>query len=182
MIADVITSGGTVALIGAGGIVVGAAVGAFASWVTAVVISTRAAEEARDERRRGAYGAFLRALDELLSLYLTSEDFGQQLKDDPDLAPLARQALSSIAHTSVAVLLAGSAQAGVAAKGIEDARWGLFRMLKNPDDPEGHSSQWLQQIADLQKSFGDLAKKELDGPQPRRWILKTHLSPAAEDH
>jgi hypothetical protein len=170
MIADMTTSVATVAWIGTGGVVVGAVVSALASWLTAVVISTRAAGEARSERRRGAYGAFLGSLDEILSLYLTPEDFGRQLKEDPDFAPLARKALSSISRTSVGVVLTGSEEARTAVKGIENARWGLYAILKKPDDLAGLSSL-LQQIAELQVSFGDLAKEELAGP-PRRRILR----------
>jgi hypothetical protein len=177
MIADMTTSVATVAWIGAGGVIIGAVVGALASWVTAVVTSRRAAGEARDARRREAYGAFLGSLDEILSLYLTPEDFGRQLKEDPDFAPLARKALSSISRTSVGVILSGSEEARTAVKGIEDARWGLYAILKKPDDLAGLSSL-LQQIAELQVSFGDLAKEELVGP-PRRGILRKHRPSAA---
>jgi hypothetical protein len=180
MMAVMTASAGTVAWIGAGGVIIGAAVGAFSGWITAAVTSRRAAGEARGERRREAYAAFLGALDEILSLYLKAEDFGQQLRNDPDFAPLARQALSSIAHTSVAVLLAGSDAAREKVKGIEDARWALYRLLKTPDDLEGLGLR-LQQIADLQKVFGDLATDELRGPQPWRAILTKRRSPAAEN-
>jgi hypothetical protein len=180
MMAVMTASVGTVAWIGAGGVIVGAAVGAFSGWLTAAVTGRRAAREARDERRREAYAAFLGALDEILSLYLKAKDFSEQLKDDPGFAPLARQALSSIAHTSVSVLLAGSEDARAAVHGIEDARWALYGLLKTPDDLEGLSAR-LQQIAVLQKTFGDLAADELRGPQPWRDILKKRRSPAAEN-
>jgi hypothetical protein len=62
-------------------------------------------------------------------------------------------------------------KARTAVKGIENARWGLYAILKKPDDLAGLSSL-LQQIAELQVSFGDLAKEELAGPPPRRRILR----------
>jgi hypothetical protein len=166
MIARMTTSASTVAWIGAGGVIVGAAVGAFASWITAVVTSRHAATEARDDRRRAAYSAFLGALDEILALYLGPGDFGERLDTDPTLARDVRQALSSIAHTTVAVLLSGSPEAREAVQDIDHARWGVFAALIDPAQ-RGNLHPWVQQFINVKTKITDLGREELSGPQPR---------------
>ena len=124
---------------------------------------------ARDDRRRAAYSAFLGALDEILALYLRylgPSDFGQQLDTDPALAQSFRQALSSIAHTGVAVLLAGSPEARNAVQGIDHARWEVFvAALIDPAQREKLPSL-MAQFIDVKTQITDLGRKELAGPQP----------------
>jgi hypothetical protein len=168
MIAGMTTTASTVAWIGAGGVIVGAAVGAFASWITAAVTSQHAAVEARDDRRRAAYSAFLGALDEILALYFRypgPDHFLQQLDTDPELAQSVRQALSSIAHASVAVLLAGSPEARNAVQGIDQARWGFAAAFIDPAQRKKLSSL-ITQFIDVKTEITDLSRKELAGPQP----------------
>jgi len=171
------TSASTVAWIGAGGVIVGAAVGAFASWITAVMISRHAAREARDDRRRAAYSAFLGALDEILALYLRPGDFGQQLDTDPALAQSVRQALSSIAHTSVAVLLAGSPKARNAVQGIDHARWEIAAALIT-SDPTYRERLFplMQQFVGVKTEITDLGREELGGPHPL-WKIRRRRGP-----
>ena len=128
-----------------------------------MVTSRHAAAEARDDRRRAAYSAFLGALDEILALFFRSSDFGQQVHTDPALAQGLRQALSSIAHASVAVLLAGSPEARNAVQGIDKARWGAAEALINPAE-RGKLYSSMSQFGELRIKITDLARKELDGP------------------
>jgi hypothetical protein len=175
MIAGMTTSASTVAWIGAGGVIVGAAVSAFASWITTVVTSRHTATEARDDRRRAAYSAFLGALDEILALCLGPGDFGQQLDTDPVLAQGVRQALSSIAHTSVAVLLSGSPEAREAVQGIDHARWGVVAALIDPAQ-RGKLYPLMQQFVDVKTEITDLGREELAGPQPW-WKIRGRRGP-----
>jgi hypothetical protein len=164
MISGMTTSASTVAWIGAGGVILGAVVGALASWVTAVVTSQRAAREARDDRRRIAYSAFISALDEILALYLRPGDFGQQLANNPAFAEGIRQALSSIGHTSVAVLLAGSPRARSAVEGIDSARWAVVAALTSPATAQVYP--FMQQFVTVKKEITDIGREDLTEPRP----------------
>jgi hypothetical protein len=165
MMGHMTTSDSTVAWIGAGGVIIGAAVGAIASWITAAVTSRHAAMNARDDRRRAAYLAFLGALDEILALFLTAGNFEQELDANPAFADSVRQASSSIASTSVAVLLAGSQRARNVVKGIENARWGVLGALIDPTRRE-NLGQFMQQFANVQAEIANIADEELNEPQP----------------
>jgi hypothetical protein len=95
MIVDMATDTSMAAWIGAGGVVIGAAVGALSGWASAAISSSRARRDARDDRRLAAYAAFLGALDEILGTYTLSswEEFAAGLDLDPEFRESFSQAL-----------------------------------------------------------------------------------------
>jgi hypothetical protein len=158
-------SGNTVAWIGAGGIIIGAAVGAISGWASAAIASSRARRDAQDDRRRAAYAAFLGALDGILSLTLTEPtETDYRLDHDPEYRKSVSHALESINRTCVDVTLVGSEKARTKVTGIEDVRWGAVGGLDPKHRLKLH--QAIKKFAHVSTNFTDLARNELAGRAP----------------
>src|SRR5690349_1366897 len=172
MIVDMLNEASTVAWIGAGGVVIGAAVGALSGWASAAIGSSRARRDARNDRRRAAYAAFLGALDEILGIYSLSsswQEFATRLDIDPEFRESFSQALGPVNRTCVDVILVGSPRAYKAVEGIEGARWRAVNGLK---DLQGHDlPNAMRVFTSVRANFTTLARKELAGqPDLRREV------------
>jgi hypothetical protein len=168
MILSMAADTSTVAWIGAGGVIVGAAVGAVSGWASAAIGSSQARRDARDDRRRAAYAAFLGALDEILGIYtlLPWDKFEARLDNDPEFHRSFSEALGSVNRTCAGVILVGSREAHKEVEGIEGARWRAVNGLwdrQGDDLPDA-----MRVFADVSANFVDLARKELAG-QPALW-------------
>jgi hypothetical protein len=183
MIVDMAADTSTVAWIGAGGVVIGAAIGALSGWASAAISSSHARRDARDNRRRAAYATFLGALDEILRIYTISSDWTQfvaRLNRDPEFRDSFSQALASVNRTCVDVILAGSPRAYREVKGIEDARWKAVNGLQDLQGDDLPNA--MQVFAKVQAEFTDLARKELAGQSALMHRLLPSGQRAGEDH
>jgi hypothetical protein len=127
----------TVAWIGAGGVVIGAIVGALSGWASAVIASKHTRSDARTDRRRDAYAAFIGAVDQILSLLLAPDPVydapADRLEHDPAFAESLSQTLGSIDHAYVSVAMVGSKAAQKALEEVQGTRWRFLGALRDPE-------------------------------------------------
>lgn len=126
-----------VALIGAGGVVLGALVSGISGLWTARLTAKFSDRHTRAQQQRQAYGEFIVALDELdrpwTDSATTEADEAARL-----LGPQTAQAAAAIQHAYVAVLLTGSEQGREAADTARKVAWAVYnRLYPSPGDPRG---------------------------------------------
>jgi len=128
------TSELTLALIGTGGVVIGALVGGFSSWSTAAIISGRAQKDAQRTLRREGYASFIVSIDRLERFWRA-----QASSDNMEAAqvePLLDQMVTEIQKAYVIVLLAGSKTARDAAQAAWHAAWATYDFSDAPEAPD----------------------------------------------
>jgi hypothetical protein len=148
------------ALIGAGGALLGGVVGGWSVvWTTAA--GTR---QARDERRRQAYAAFIVAMNQLHRLWAApaAMSAAQAVKL---LGPPTAQADEAIQQAYVTVLLAGPEGARVAADTARKAARDIYECLY-PQPGKGlgsaPSEEQIKNFTDARHEFVKLAPRDVD--------------------
>ena len=136
-----------VALIGAGGVVVGAAVGALSGWASAAVASRSSRRGDCASRRRTAYAAFIGAAEELIRLLGASDTMKERPAPESLFGVNLGQAVGSVDRMYVAVLLDGSQEAKTAAKEVRQKSWDLYLWLRGPVEPGVNSLDRLASLA-----------------------------------
>ena len=160
MIADMAASTATVAWIGAGGVIIGAAVGALSGWASAVISSSKTRKDAVAGRRRSAYADYIEALDGFLRLLLAPgalENRGAM----PEFEHAFDLAVRSVDRSCVAVLLAGSKEAREAAEEMRDSRWALSEVLLVKPGDAAAVALLANGLARMSDDFTELARTEL---------------------
>lgn len=121
----IVPSGDIGSLITAAAAIAGAGVGWLASWTA----GRRSRAEARDDRRRGAYGAFIGAAEEILHLLTYSGTMKTAPTPDSLFGENLAQAVGSVDRAYVGVLLAGPEAAWTVADEVRQGCWALLTYL-----------------------------------------------------
>jgi hypothetical protein len=125
----------TLALIGAGGVVLGALVGGISGWGTAMITGHRARKDAQEMRRREAYTIFLAAIDRLDRFRLTQRNFNN-VDTIEALSSLVNEILEAIHLSYAAIHLAGSKKAQDSAEEVIKSVWIIHDILLIPVDAD----------------------------------------------
>jgi hypothetical protein len=105
--------------------VVGSLVGGGISWLANWTTTRRTSKEARDERRRTAYAAFLAAAEELGRL-MTTARVGAGFISGPSLQKDLAAMIGPIDRTQVAIALVGPQTVQQAADDVRRKAWELL--------------------------------------------------------
>jgi hypothetical protein len=153
------------ALITGGAAVVGALVGGGISWLANWTTTRRSSEEARDERRRTAYVAFLAGAEELNRLVTTAQPGIFTLSGSGlDFREELTATLGPIDRAYVAVSLVGPKTADQTAEKVRSQAWVTVDLLRKSKlgDPVGRQLGEIESYQGLCDEFADLARKILD--------------------
>jgi hypothetical protein len=163
------------ALIGTGGVVLGALVSGIpgvwvAQWTTSI-----ADRHAQDQRRRQAYDTFIIALDNLETLFWKGPAPLDETAAAKLIGPQTGPAVAAIQQAYVAVLLTGSEPAREAADMARRAAWAIDDHL-NPQAGKARGGialeTLMQKFTSQRKTFITQAQKDLglDRVPRARWV------------
>lgn len=150
----------TIALIGVGGVVAGAAVGAFSGWWTARLTSQQAVKVARSERRREAYETFFSCAAALERAFTPSG----RVRNDERLAAVveAPQSIKALHDSGTAVRIVGTSEAVSAGNAIYDQAWEMYAAsLQDPQPTDEQMVPLLNRYGQLMETFLKVVRREL---------------------
>jgi hypothetical protein len=118
-----------------GGVVVGAITGGLIGALSSRTAIRASRKDARDNRRRDAYTAFIGAQEELTRAVFDWETADPPPESDSLWGPAIAQAVGSVDRALVAVLLAGPSEAQERARGVRDRASDIYRAIYRPAEP-----------------------------------------------
>jgi hypothetical protein len=118
-----------------GGVVVGAVTGGLICALSSRAALRSSRKDARDNRRRDAYTAFIGAQEELTRVVFDRETAGPPPESDSVWGPAIAQAVGSVDRALVAVLLAGPSEAQERARDVRDRASDIYRAIYRPAEP-----------------------------------------------
>jgi hypothetical protein len=151
----------TIALIGAAGVVAGAAVGAFSGWWTARLTSQQAEKVARSQRRREAYERFFSCAAALERAFTPSG----RVRNDERLAAVVEatpQSIKALHDSGTAVRIVGTSEAVSAGNAIYDQAWEMYKAsLQDPQATDEQMVPLLNRYGQLIETFLKVMRREL---------------------
>lgn len=92
-------------------------------------------KDARDDRRRAAYAAFIATQEELRRVILAWKTADPPAAADSQFGPAVAQAVGSVDRAFVAVTLAGPEKAQDHADDVRGKAWGVYNVIYRPESP-----------------------------------------------
>src|SRR5215831_6610982 len=123
------------ALITGGAVVVGALAGGTISGLSTWASSRQSRKDARDDRRRTAYAAFIGAQEELRRVVLAWQIADLPPAPDSTFGRAIAKAVGSVDRAFVAVTLAGPQKAQDDADDVRGKAWGVYNVIYRPESP-----------------------------------------------
>ncbi len=111
------------------GVIVGGAITSLSSWTT----SRRQREDARNERRRGAYAAFIGTAEELTRLLIAHDTMENPPAPDSRFGDNLARAVGAIDRAYVGVLLVGPEKGRTGADELRQKAWQVLGWARRPE-------------------------------------------------
>jgi len=121
------------ALITGGAVLVGALAGGTISGLSTWASSRQSRKDARDDRRRTAYAAFIGAQEELRRVVLAWQTADLPPAPDSTFGRAIAKAVGSVDRAFVAVTLAGPQKAQDDADDVRGKAWGVYNVIYGPE-------------------------------------------------
>jgi hypothetical protein len=144
------------ALVTGGAVVVGALAGGTISGMSSWVSSRQSRKDARDDRRRSAYAAFIGAQEELRRVVLAWQSADLPPTPDGTFGRAIAKAVGSVDRAFVAVTLAGPQKAQDDADDVRGKAWGVYNVM---NDPEGSGQLVLPKVDERISDYIDTCEQ-----------------------
>ena len=147
--------------------VIGTALGGGISWLSGWGATRRARADARAERRRAAYAAFIAAQNELTRVVFAWKTAENTPAPDARFGDAIAQAVGAVDRATVAITLAGPTKAAASASDVREKAWAIYYALHGPSrgqtGPEVFSilNQRGRELTDAGTQFTETARSIL---------------------